>query len=159
MIGTYDIPGLGGTGSTSSNLCLMGLNQTQASSAKCSGHQGYSSSQKYLAILAMGQFLMGIGTTPLYPLAPAYLDENIDPKMSPLYVGFWFTSTFIGPGLGYIVGGAFLKLFTDLSLVSLLFNISLIAAEAQAYKYACIGWVKQSLRIWGGRLYEGSIQK
>ena len=62
--------------------------------------------------------LMGAGTTPLYTLGPAYLDENVNPKMSPIYLGIWFATTFLGPGLGYIIGGSFLRQFTNVELVS-----------------------------------------
>eukprot|EP00794_Sanderia_malayensis_P000574 gene574-1233_t len=71
------------------------------------------STSGYLAILCLAQFIMGAGTTPLYTLGPTYLDENVNPKVSPIYLGFWFATTFLGPGLGYIVGGTFLNIFTN----------------------------------------------
>ena len=61
---------------------------------------------------------MGAGTTPLYTLGPAYMDENVNPKVSPIYLGIWFATTFLGPGMGFAVGGAFLRTFTDLKVVS-----------------------------------------
>ena len=83
----------------------------------------YSSSTLYLFILCLGQFVMGAGTTPLYTLGPAYMDENVNPKVSPIYLGIWFATTFLGPGLGYAVGGTFLRIFTDLKVVSLTFSL------------------------------------
>eukprot|EP00794_Sanderia_malayensis_P000568 gene568-1226_t len=72
-----------------------------------------SSTSGYLAILCLAQFIMGVGTTPLFTLGPTYVDENVNPKVSPIYLGFWFATTFFGPGLGYIVGGTFLNVFTN----------------------------------------------
>ena len=46
------------------------------------------------------------------------MDENVNPKVSPIYLGIWFATTFLGPGMGFAVGGAFLRTFTDLKVVS-----------------------------------------
>lgn len=108
MVGKYKIPGtgkmnpfcvVGGKG----NICL---------------ERTYDSSPIYLFILCLGQFVMGAGTTPLFTLGPAYLDENVNPKSSPVYIGVWFATTFLGPGVGFALGGMFLRTFTDLQLVS-----------------------------------------
>ena len=60
---------------------------------------------------------MGAGTTPLYSLGPAYIDENVKPKNMPLYLGVWFASSIMGPGLGFILGGLVLGVFVDLKQV------------------------------------------
>ena len=52
---------------------------------------------------------MGAGTTPLYSLAPAYIDENVHPRSSPVYLGIFYAAAITGPGLGFIVGGAILN--------------------------------------------------
>ena len=51
---------------------------------------------------------MGAGTTPLYSLVPAYIDENVNPKTSPVYLGIFYAAAITGPGLGFVVGGAIL---------------------------------------------------
>lgn len=53
--------------------------------------------------------LMGAGTTPLYSLAPAYIDENVHPKSSPIYLAIFYVAALTGPGLGFIAGGAILN--------------------------------------------------
>eukprot|EP00794_Sanderia_malayensis_P000569 gene569-1227_t len=100
--GKYEIPGL----TIHKTICVPngGL------PAQCDQK---SSTSGYLVILCLAQFVMGAGTTPLYTLGPTYLDENVNPKVSPVYLGVWFATTFLGPGLGYIVGGTFLKMFTN----------------------------------------------
>lgn len=50
-------------------------------------------------------------------LGPAYLDENVSPQMSPIYLGIWFTFATMGPALGFAIGGAFLKVYTDIDMV------------------------------------------
>ena len=114
MIGNYSIPGL----TQRSNLCNIDLNDLAGS---CSGPQGYGSADKYLAVFCLAQIVIGLGITPLWPLSPAYLDENVNPKMSPIYLGVWFVSMFLGRGLGYAVGGTFSRTFTNIALVSSFF--------------------------------------
>ena len=78
---------------------------------------GYASPWYSLLVFIVAQMLMGGGTTPLYSLGAAYIDENVDPKWSPIYLGVWYGSTILGPGLGYLVGGTFLQTFVDLKQV------------------------------------------
>ena len=70
-------------------------------------------------IFSIAQMVMGAGTTPLYSLAPAYIDENVHPKSCPVYFGVFFATVAIGPGIGFIAGGALLSIYVDLNLVSL----------------------------------------
>lgn len=73
-----------------------------------------ASSILYIAIFFVAQLIMGAGTTPLYTLGPTYLDENVSPRASPVYLGIWFASTMMGPGLGFVIGGSFLRTFTNI---------------------------------------------
>ena len=68
-----------------------------------------SGSRFYLFIFCAAQLLMGAGTTPLYSLAPAYIDENVHPKASPIYLGIFFAAAIAGPGLGFVAGGPILN--------------------------------------------------
>ena len=65
----------------------------------------------------MAQILMGIGSTPLFSLGPAYIDENVHPKSVPVYIGVWYAATWLGPGMGFIAGGYFSTIFVDITLV------------------------------------------
>lgn len=114
MIGRYEIPGTSGGAGRGSNTCVG--QQFPFEKASCDNNEGYASAVKYLFIFCTAQFIFGIGSTPVWPLAPAYLDENVNPKNAPIYVGVWFVSNFLGRGLGYLVGGAFLRVFTDLTV-------------------------------------------
>ena len=68
-------------------------------------------------IFALGQIIMGAGATPLFSLAPAFIDENVDPKSSPIYLGVFFASAIVGPGLGFVSGGAMPSVWVDLKMV------------------------------------------
>ncbi|RWS04752.1 solute carrier organic anion transporter family member 4A1-like protein [Dinothrombium tinctorium] len=79
---------------------------------ECHSHSRNSlSNYKYLFFA--GQFLHGAGAAPLWTLGCAYIDENVGSKMSSLYIGIYYTMALIGPGLGYIIGGQFLKIYVD----------------------------------------------
>lgn len=60
----------------------------------------------------LGFILVGIGATPLYTLAISYLDENVAKAQSAMYSGIYFASALLGPGIGFIMGGAMLQMFT-----------------------------------------------
>lgn len=60
---------------------------------------------------------MGLGTTPLYTLGASFLDENVSPKNSPIYIGVWYIMTFFGPSSGFFVGGIVLNHFVDIGKV------------------------------------------
>lgn len=70
---------------------------------------GYGSTSFYLLVFCVAQLLMGAGTTPLYSLAPAYIDENVHPKSAPVYLGIFYAAAITGPGIGFVVGGAILN--------------------------------------------------
>ena len=44
-----------------------------------------------------------------------YLDENLTSSMSSFYVGIVFTMATIGPAAGYVLGGFFLSIYTELN--------------------------------------------
>ena len=62
--------------------------------------------------------ILGIGATPLLTLGVSYIDENVNPKHSPVYMGIIYTATFVGSTAGLIVTGFFLKTFVETDLVS-----------------------------------------
>ncbi|KAK8728947.1 hypothetical protein OTU49_008891 [Cherax quadricarinatus] len=64
-------------------------------------------------IFVLGQFLHGVGATPLYTLGITYLDESVPVKMSSMYLGIFYAMAVLGPALGYLLGGQFLKVYID----------------------------------------------
>ncbi|XP_047128024.1 solute carrier organic anion transporter family member 4C1 isoform X1 [Hydra vulgaris] len=71
-------------------------------------------------VFFIANFIMGAGTTPLYTLGPAYLDENVSPKVAPICIGVLFASSILGRGFGYIISSVFLRIFTNIHQKTLL---------------------------------------
>ncbi|RDD42017.1 Solute carrier organic anion transporter family member 4A1, partial [Trichoplax sp. H2] len=72
-----------------------------------------SSSSVQLIILSLGQLISGMGSTIIWTIAYPYLDENVSPTASPIYIGVFGALASLGPGAGYLLGGAFLNFFVD----------------------------------------------
>ena len=64
-------------------------------------------------ILLIGQILMAVGTTAVYTVGVAYLDEIIYPKFVSLHIGTVLTCAVIGPGFGFVIGSLFLSIYVD----------------------------------------------
>nr|XP_034980200.1 solute carrier organic anion transporter family member 4A1 [Zootoca vivipara]XP_034980201.1 solute carrier organic anion transporter family member 4A1 [Zootoca vivipara] len=73
-----------------------------------------SSLSSYRFVFMLGQFLHGIGATPLYTLGVTYLDENVKSNYSPVYIAIFYTAAILGPAAGYLVGGIFLNIYTEI---------------------------------------------
>ncbi|XP_053572040.1 solute carrier organic anion transporter family member 4A1 [Bombina bombina] len=93
--------------SLSEDTGICRSNQTHQST------EGASSLSIYRYVFMLGQFLHGIGATPLYTLGVTYLDENVKLSYSPVYIGIFYTAAIIGPAVGYLLGGFFLNIYTD----------------------------------------------
>ncbi|XP_047467389.1 solute carrier organic anion transporter family member 4A1 [Mugil cephalus] len=83
----------------------------------CQGkeHGGLSS---YRFVFMLGQFLHGVGATPLYTLGVTYLDENVNSNYAPVYIGIFYTAAIVGPAAGYLMGGYFLNIYTEISVAT-----------------------------------------
>jgi len=114
LVGRYQ-PLSASNGLTDGQICRLGVNGTSEVCFADYGGQWY-----YILIFFMAQLLMGAGTTPLYTLGPAYIDENVHPKSSPVYLAVFFSLTLLGPGLGFISGGSLLNIYIDVTQVNML---------------------------------------
>ena len=63
-------------------LCDVSRNSTD----ECQLGSG-SSLSHYFYVFVFAQFLHGLGAAPLYTLGVTYIDENVKPKMTSLYIG------------------------------------------------------------------------
>ncbi|XP_054433475.1 solute carrier organic anion transporter family member 4A1 [Pteronotus mesoamericanus] len=68
----------------------------------------------YRLVFMLGQFLHGVGATPLYTLGVTYLDENVKSSCSPVYIAIFYTAAILGPAAGYLIGGALLNVYTEI---------------------------------------------
>ncbi|TRY89869.1 hypothetical protein DNTS_030349 [Danionella cerebrum] len=69
----------------------------------------------YCYVFMLGQFLHGVGATPLYTLGVTYLDENVKSNYAPVYIGIFYTAAILGPAAGYLLGGFFLDIYTEIN--------------------------------------------
>ncbi|KAM4609729.1 solute carrier organic anion transporter family member 4A1 [Polymixia lowei] len=72
----------------------------------------------YRFVFMLGQFLHGVGATPLYTLGVTYLDENVKSNYAPVYIGIFYTAAIVGPAAGYLLGGYFLNIYTEVHLAT-----------------------------------------
>uniref|UniRef100_A0A8C3G503 Solute carrier organic anion transporter family member n=1 Tax=Cyclopterus lumpus TaxID=8103 RepID=A0A8C3G503_CYCLU len=72
----------------------------------------------YRFVFMLGQFLHGVGATPLYTLGVTYLDENVKSNYAPVYIGIFYTAAIVGPAAGYLLGGYFLNIYTEIHLTT-----------------------------------------
>ncbi|XP_030625898.1 solute carrier organic anion transporter family member 4A1 [Chanos chanos] len=69
----------------------------------------------YRYVFMLGQFLHGVGATPLYTLGVTYLDENVKTTYAPVYIGIFYSAAVVGPAAGYLLGGFFLNIYTEIN--------------------------------------------
>uniref|UniRef100_A0A674C6Z3 Solute carrier organic anion transporter family member n=1 Tax=Salmo trutta TaxID=8032 RepID=A0A674C6Z3_SALTR len=72
----------------------------------------------YRFVFMLGQFLHGVGATPLYTLGVTYLDENVKSSYAPVYIGIFYTAAIVGPAAGYLLGGYFLNIYTEIHMMT-----------------------------------------
>lgn len=65
-------------------------------------------------VFIFAQILHGIGATPIYTLGITFLDESIPQAASPVYLGFFYALSILGPVIGFILGGALLGIEGDI---------------------------------------------
>uniref|UniRef100_A0A1I8HUF4 Solute carrier organic anion transporter family member n=1 Tax=Macrostomum lignano TaxID=282301 RepID=A0A1I8HUF4_9PLAT len=70
----------------------------------------------YKFVFWLGQFLHGVGASPLYTLAVAYLDDNLTVQQSGAFLGAYYMMSLIGPAMGYLLGGIFLNIYVELGV-------------------------------------------
>eukprot|EP00795_Rhopilema_esculentum_P016491 gene16491-7908_t len=82
----------------------------------CIKDTAITNSGLYLILFSVAQMILGVGATPLLTLGVSYIDENVDPSHSPVYMGLIYCATFVGSTFGLIITGFFLKTFVELEL-------------------------------------------
>ncbi|VDK64348.1 unnamed protein product [Gongylonema pulchrum] len=53
----------------------------------CPSPENQQSTFRYIFLFCIAHFLHGIGATPLFTLGVSYIDENVGPALSSLYLG------------------------------------------------------------------------
>lgn len=81
---------------SSAEVGVCAANQSLPCAAAASGLSSYR------FVFMLGQFLHGMGATPLYTLGVTYLDENVKTNYSPVYIGEWLPKG-LGGGLLHLL--------------------------------------------------------
>lgn len=64
-------------------------------------------------LFCLAHFLHGIGATPLFTIGVSYIDENVGPALSSLYLGVFYAFAIFGPAFGFMASSTFLRWHTD----------------------------------------------
>ncbi|EDV28799.1 uncharacterized protein TRIADDRAFT_1068, partial [Trichoplax adhaerens] len=96
---------------TTSTMC--NVDPSNASSAACASATSQSTPWTYPMIFVLGLVLCGIGYSIQYSVGLAYIDENVSPIISPVYVSIFHMVAVLGPTLGFVIGGAFSNIYVD----------------------------------------------
>ncbi|KAF8356738.1 hypothetical protein PRIPAC_91733 [Pristionchus pacificus] len=72
---------------------------------------------KYFLLFLLGQSLHGFGSTPLFSIGTAYIDENVSQTASPLYLAIHGVISSFGPVIGLFSGGFLLRFYVDFDRV------------------------------------------
>ncbi|XP_067934686.1 solute carrier organic anion transporter family member 4A1-like [Watersipora subatra] len=96
------------TSSSAKETCMRGSNSSIPEEICGSGLLN-----RYKYVFIFGQMLHGMGATPLYTLGVSYLDDNLLPSTTSLYVAIFYSLSILGPAVGFLLGGVFLNIYTD----------------------------------------------
>ncbi|XP_038048986.1 solute carrier organic anion transporter family member 4A1-like [Patiria miniata] len=66
-----------------------------------------------LIFLIPGMLLVGAGSTATLTLGATYIDDYVRKKEAPIMLAIVFSTTVIGPALGFLIGSFFLKHYVD----------------------------------------------
>ena len=96
------------------DLCNNAKNQYPQD--QCDNNNSGSRTRYYndwwsMAIIFVGIFVVGIGSTGIYSFGVPFLDDNAGKQDSPMALGFAMTSRIVGPTIGYALGAVMLSIF------------------------------------------------
>ncbi|XP_077990231.1 solute carrier organic anion transporter family member 4C1-like [Glandiceps talaboti] len=74
----------------------------------------WSSLSHYTYVFILAMVLLGFGASPLYTAGTAFVDESVTAKQSGIYLGIIYFFSVLGPACGFLLGGAFLTIYTEL---------------------------------------------
>ncbi|GMR30135.1 hypothetical protein PMAYCL1PPCAC_00330, partial [Pristionchus mayeri] len=79
----------------------------------CKSDYQPKSALRYVLMFCFAHFLHGIGATPLFTIGVSFIDENVGPALSSLFIGIFYAFAIFGPALGFLAASRFLQLHTD----------------------------------------------
>ncbi|XP_046859247.1 solute carrier organic anion transporter family member 4A1-like isoform X2 [Xenia sp. Carnegie-2017] len=82
--------------------------------SKCHNMEKISFTWSYYIVFLLAQVMAGAGGAPMFSLCIAYLDENVKPKYTSLFIALYYVSGFLGPSVGFVIAGQLLSLYVDI---------------------------------------------
>ncbi|XP_060066849.1 solute carrier organic anion transporter family member 4A1-like [Ylistrum balloti] len=126
------LSGLYNSGIDYGGLCMLGSSATSS----CVGdHITTLSNYKYMFYASM--ILMGAGTTPLYTLATAFIEESVPVRSSSFYLGIYYGASILGPALGFLLGGLLLDVYVDFNVV----DLDSVTIDSTSSRFVGAWWV------------------
>lgn len=126
------VSGLYNSGVDDGGLCVIG----GATVSSCEGNQ-ISSLSNYKYMFYASMVLMGAGTTPLYTLATAFIEESVPVRSSSFYLGIYYGASILGPALGYLLGGLLLNVYVDFNTV----DMDSLTIDSTSSRFVGAWWV------------------
>lgn len=121
------------TGTIGSGLCVHHANITAGQGAAESCVNVTSPVRVFLYVFLLAQVFVGAGNNVVWTTGMAYIDENVSPASSSVYIGVIVTLAAIGPAIGFLLGGIFLNLWVDWPSTTSQGNENLIIASKYLY--------------------------
>ncbi|CAN8012708.1 unnamed protein product, partial [Ixodes pacificus] len=72
--------------------------------------------RNYRWVLMFANMLHGLAMVPFYTLSVSFLDDNLSNRKSAKYISIYYTAAIMGPACGFILGGTFLNIYTDITV-------------------------------------------
>ncbi|KAL3088825.1 hypothetical protein niasHS_009117 [Heterodera schachtii] len=79
----------------------------------CTSPENQPGTFRYVFLFCLAHFMHGVGATPLYTIGVSYIDENVGPLLSSLYIGVFYAFAIFGPAIGFFASSKFLLWHTD----------------------------------------------
>ncbi|KAJ7320490.1 hypothetical protein JRQ81_020001 [Phrynocephalus forsythii] len=106
-----------GSSPNDTDLCVPHRKDPSSTDEFCTANTERES-QAVLALLLIGQTLLGVGGVPIQPFGISYIDDYASQSNSPLYIGILFATTTVGPALAFLVGSVMLRFYVDIDKFS-----------------------------------------
>jgi len=89
------------------------ISRAHAALHQCPSPENQPGSFRYVFLFSLAHFLHGIGATPLFTIGVSYIDENVGPAQSSLFLGIFYAFAIFGPAFGFLMSSTFLRYHTD----------------------------------------------
>ncbi|KAI6231989.1 Solute carrier organic anion transporter family member [Aphelenchoides besseyi] len=106
----------------------------------CPSAENQSGTLRYVVFFCLAHMLHGIGATPLFTIGVSYIDENVGPSLSSLYLGIFYAMAIFGPALGFLGSSTSLRYHTDFLQTGKQFD-KLINLDESDPKWVGAWWV------------------